>query len=172
MQAVKTAKTITHERLFNHEKGEKSMASKMADKMACYTEMQAAEIIVTMAKQKVNNTMRWAKRQSESIDLQNEYALTNECAAIIAWEKCPKGTICVPCSTENSERPNMAFVFKAKKGGRRVVGFKFKPTYTMYRKLKKQAVWVDGLWHLGEGVDDAALSKLFGNGWNARYIKG
>ena len=171
-QVVTTVKTISYEKLMiERDENGRTMAQNMANKMAAFTEMQAAAIIATMAKQKVKSVNRWAVRQSESEELHDAYCLQNECAAIIAWEKCPKGTVVVPCGTENSDRPNLAFVFK-KKGGRRVVGFKFKPTYSMYKKLTKIAVFVDGLWQLGIATDDTALAKVFGAGWNARYIKG
>lgn len=172
-KVASTAKKISYETLLvNKDENGRTMAQNMANKKAYFSMMEAATIISTMALQKVRSKNRWAVRTAESEDARLAYELTKEVATLVTFEKCPKGTIIVPCGTENSDIPNAAFIFK-KRGGQLVIGFKNKPTYSLYRRLCKVGHIVDGLWYLGVGIDSARLEKMFGaNTWAARYIKG
>ena len=164
-----TIKTISHSALFGHEKGEKSLARKTAEKMAEYTELQAAEICLCMAKQITYGTINGASRRAESVDLQQEYALSKSVMAAVTWEKLPKGAYGIPCGTFNSERPNQAFVWK--EGANYKVAFKERPTYSMYRALNKEGILSEGCWTIAHANTDM-LEKIFRKAWERRYIKG
>lgn len=164
-----TIKTISHETLFAHEKGEKSLVRKLAEKKADYTEYEVMDMVWSMASQITYGTLNAAYRRAESVELQREYSLTKTVMAAVTWEKLPKGAYGIPCGTFNSERPNQAFVWK--EGANYKVAFKERPTYSMYRALNKEGILSEGCWTIAHANTDV-LEKIFRKAWERRYIKG
>lgn len=162
-------KRVSHETLFAHEKGEKPLCRKLAEKKADYSESEVLELVWSMASQITYGTLNGAARRAESVDLQREYSLTKSVMAAITWEKLPKGAYCIPCGTFNSERPNQAFVWK--EGANYKVAFKERPTYSMYRALNKVGMLSEGCWTIAH-ANTEDMAKLFRKAWERRCIKG
>lgn len=162
-------KRVSHETLFAHEKGEKPLCRKLAEKKADYSESEVLELVWSMATQITYGTLNGAARRAESVDLQREYSLTKSVMAAITWEKLPKGAYCIPCGTFNSERPNQAFVWK--EGANYRVAFKERPTYSMYRALNKVGMLSEGCWTIAHATTED-MAKLFRKAWERRCIKG
>lgn len=162
-------KRVSHETLFAHEKGEKSLCRKLAEKKADYSESEVLELVWSMASQITFGTLNAANRRAESVELQRKYSLTKTVMAAVTWEKLPKGAYGIPCGTFNSERPNQAFVWK--EGANYKVAFKERPTYSMYRALNKEGILSEGCWTIAHANTDV-LEKIFRKAWERRYIKG